>query len=241
MFGIEYFYIDKNGKQIITTVNNEKLKRVSSFSQGLATVETKFNSGKTYAINKNGAIIENAIAPQIKKSDFNLYPDKEANQSLGIVDKAIGAPLAVTGLWGYKNKNGSWVIAPKYAGAGNFTYTYFDKGETSVTENIYAQSKQDSIPKENIFIKEELTLISGRYSDDGGTFVFKNEKGDEMTASQLPEENSVEFSDNVVQRKYINKKYLIKYLMKTIHHEASNSDNVEMVIEEMTTVEETED
>lgn len=105
----------------------------------------------------------------------------------------------------------------------------------SKTRNISNAVNEQVI--EGVEQTEELTLISGNCSEDGCTFTFRNAEDVNLISSQLPE-NVVEYSDDEnggtdVKKKYLNKKYSIKYKMQNVHHEASNSVNIEMVIEEM--------
>jgi hypothetical protein len=85
---------------------------------------------------------------------------------------------------------------------------------------------------------EEFKLISGGCSDDGCTLVFINGDGKEIISTQFPEK-IIQFDTDgdsgaaVANAKYLNKKYLITYKLKNVHHEESNSDDIEMVIEEM--------
>jgi len=123
-----YAFINKNGGKVISMVNNEKIKHAGKFINGKAKVETQ--SG-LFLINKNGIITEKTSNQDFSiidnKFDFGIYPDKEPNKSLGVVDEKTGAPLCVTGLCGYKNKAGVWIIKPKYSFTGDFSYTYISK------------------------------------------------------------------------------------------------------------------
>lgn len=83
-------------------------------------------------------------------------------------------------------------------------------------------------------LTEEFTLISGGCHEDGCTFVFKNGQQKEIISSSIPD-NILEFDETeeggtTVKDKYLNKKYSITYKMGTVHHEASDSDNEEMII-----------
>lgn len=100
------------------------------------------------------------------------------------------------------------------------------------------QIKQDSIQKADTLITSQLTLISGGCSNDGCTLVFKNKEGSEMVSTQFPDkiiqfDNDEDSGGALVNSKYLNKKYSITYKLKNVHHEESNSDDIEMVIEEM--------
>ena len=85
---------------------------------------------------------------------------------------------------------------------------------------------------------KKFTLVSGDCHDDGCTFAFQNsDEGETQYASQLPE-NSVKFENTeeggtTVQKKFLNKQYLIKYHLKKVFHEESNSASLEMLISEM--------
>lgn len=98
---------------------------------------------------------------------------------------------------------------------------------TSVNEPIKAAVEQT----------EEFTLISGSCHEDGCTFIFKNSQNKEIISSSIPD-NILEFDEtedggNIVKDKYLNKKYFITYKMEVVHHEASDSDNKEMIILKM--------
>ena len=94
---------------------------------------------------------------------------------------------------------------------------------------MYAKLQEEKI--------EDFILVQGACSDDGCTFIFKDNTQKEFITSSLPEQ-SVEYNNTpeggtVVNEKYLNKKYNITYTLQNVHHEASNSDNMEMVIKEM--------
>lgn len=85
---------------------------------------------------------------------------------------------------------------------------------------------------------EELKLVSGGCSDDGCSLVFVNGVGKEIISTQFPDkiiqfDNDGDSGGALVNSKYLNKKYSITYKLKNVHHEESNSDDIEMVIEEM--------
>lgn len=117
--------------------------------------------------------------------------------------------------------------------------------------NNQRETLRQIIQKADTLIIEQLTLISSGVSNEGGRyFIFKNKKGEEINASQLPE-NAVKYSDSAmyvgdvarVEEKYLNKKYTLKYKLKRVHHqdEESISDYFEMIISEMVLAEETVD
>ena len=88
--------------------------------------------------------------------------------------------------------------------------------------------------KQETEITEELTLITGGCHEDGCTYVFKDKNQKELISSEVPE-NVFEYYNTeeggaVVTDKYLNKKYSVTYKMGIVHHEASNSDNEEMII-----------
>jgi len=136
-FDIYYYFIDNTGKKILSTVNNEKFKQAGKFNNGIAKVET--TSG-LFLINKKGTITDKTSDMDFSETnnyvDFGIYRDKENNR---LVDKDVENKHSVSsdmssgnieverGKWGYKNKNGAWVIQPKYSSVGYFNYTYMNK------------------------------------------------------------------------------------------------------------------
>ena len=56
-----------------------------------------------------------------------------------------------------------------------------------------------------------------------------------MISTQFPDkiiqfDNGGDSGEALVNSKYLNKKYLITYKLKNVHHEESNSDDIEIVI-----------
>ena len=114
------FYLNNEGKKV-STPNIEK-ESYNPYSEGLATYyETnRYNRKKVGYIDLDSNII---ISVRFDGGgDFvnGLAPAQESGHSTGTVDKVTGAPLYVTGAWGYINTSGAWVIEPYYASASNF-------------------------------------------------------------------------------------------------------------------------
>lgn len=97
------------------------------------------------------------------------------------------------------------------------------------------QRKQGTLSE---VITDTLTLISGKCSEGDCYYSFKNGNKDETHISSKLPEKVVEFVSDpdggvVVENKYLNKKYIIRYQNRLVHHEDSNADVMEMEILEM--------
>ena len=97
------------------------------------------------------------------------------------------------------------------------------------------ENKAEVIPKvENIV--EELVLISGNRSEDGGTITFKNSKKKELFTSVVPDFitwNEDEYGSGSIDESFCNKKYIVTYKMEKEFSESGNSWSKRMNIIKM--------
>lgn len=108
-----------------------------------------------------------------------------------------------------------------------------------VVTNINAQTQSAKTRQTATSITGVFTLISGNCSEDGCTYTFKNDRGKKVYASIIPE-TVVQFNDmefgREIKKEFLNKKYSLKYSIKKVYHEESNSSSEEMIISEMTLI-----
>ena len=109
------------------------------------------------------------------------------------------------------------------------------KNSSEVDKNTANKTTTSQVLNNNVIKTEIMTLISGA-SSDCTTIVFKNSKGKEIYAGEIPDfikwhgEEQTEIDET-----FCNKKYLITYSMKKYYCESSgdNSGSLEMNVTKM--------
>lgn len=150
-------FCSENGPVMQTIVADNK-DSSAMLSDMRKTLSTTVNPSSTHANIKNGVITPESL---IKQGDIcpeykgELLTEKEID-SVAKLERVVAADdgrLAPvqdkTGLWGYINKKGSYVIAPQFADARNFS------------ENMAAVATESGGVKTWGYIRRDGTYISG--------------------------------------------------------------------------------
>jgi hypothetical protein len=153
------YYINLKG-EIVDNVQEANLNNpIKQYSEGLTITSTTILGGRTRFGLKDSE--GNEIADYVfdKVGDFvnGVAPVQMAGYNPGQVDSKTGAPIYITGLWGYLDVKGKWLVEPKFEKASNF----YCINECEIHENKMTTSEEKIIDKpelnnEDNSVKEEL-------------------------------------------------------------------------------------
>lgn len=160
--------------------------------------------------------------PQEKSDPKNS--EKKSKTKL-IAVSSILIVLSVTALYFFLRNNSS------NDNKENNTEEVKIQTHTEPVETTSLEQKNAFIAKEEV---GEFVLIFGGCHEDGCTFEFMNSKKEKLYSSSVPDNilkyDNTDEGGTAVKEEFLNKTYRVTYKMKKVHHEASNSENIEMVI-----------